>query len=101
MKSQATYPKVRAVEPLADKKLLVRFETGDVRVYDCHPLLNEAAFRALADEGFFRQVYPDPHGYAVIWSDEVDLAESELWTNGKPAEHPYRGAAVDGGRALR
>jgi hypothetical protein len=86
MKSQATYPKVRAVEPLPNKKLLVRFETGDVRVYDCQPLLNEEAFRPLADDTFFRQVHPDPHGYAVIWSDELDLAESELWINGKPAE---------------
>jgi hypothetical protein len=97
MKSQVTYPKVRAVEPLPDKKLLIRFETGEVRLYDCQPLLNEEAFRPLADDSFFRRVYPDPHGYAVIWSDDVDLAESELWTNGKPAEQ--NGCTEPGGSA--
>ena len=97
MKTQATYRRVRAVEPLPDKKLLVRFETGDVRVYDCQPHLKEEVFRPLADDSFFRQVYSDPHGYAVIWSDEVDLAESELWINGKPAEQ--NGCTEPGGSA--
>ncbi len=86
MKSETTYPRVRTVEPLPEKKLLVTFETGEVRVYDCQPLLSEEAFRPLANENFFRQVHSDPHGYAVIWSEEIDLAESELWINGKPAE---------------
>jgi hypothetical protein len=22
-----------------------------------------------------------------VWNDEIDLAEAELWLNGKPAEH--------------
>jgi hypothetical protein len=86
METQVTYPRVRAVKALPNKKLLVTFATGDVRVYDCKPLLKEEVFRELADEQFFQRARPDPHGYAVIWSDEVDLAESELWINGNPAE---------------
>ncbi len=66
--------------------MLVTFENGAVRLYDCRPLLAEAVFRPLADDAFFQHVRPDPHGYAVLWSDEIDLAESELWLNGKPAE---------------
>ncbi len=33
-------------------------------------------------------------GYAVIWNDEIYLAESELWLNGTPAEP---GASSNGG----
>jgi hypothetical protein len=86
MKTELTYPRVQAVQPLPGKKLLITFSTGDARIYDCGPLLKEEAFRALADDGFFQKVRSDPHGYAVIWSDDVDLAESELWIHGKPAQ---------------
>lgn len=91
MQTEVTYPLVRAVRPLPGKKLFVTFSTGEARIYDCQPLLAEEAFRALADETLFQQVRPDRHGYAVIWSDEIDLAESEIWINGQPAE-PNTGA---------
>jgi hypothetical protein len=105
MKTEVSYPLVRTVRPLPDKRLFVTFETGEARIYDCRPLLKEDAFRALADEALFRKVRPDPHGYAVIWSDEIDLAESEIWVNGQPAEPsdpPNDGpaASVDNSDAL-
>ena len=86
MKTALTYPRVQSVRPLRGRKLLVTFSTGEARIYDCEPLLREEAFQPLADEAVFRQVRPDPHGYAVIWSDEIDLAESEIWLNGEPTD---------------
>ena len=86
MQTQVTYPRVQAVRALPAKKLLVTFSTGETRVYDCQPLLREEAFRPLADEALFQQVRPDQHDYGVIWSEAIDLAESELWTNGTRAE---------------
>ncbi len=86
MKVETTYPTVRAVHPLPDKKLHVNFSTGEVRIYDCRPLLSQQPFRALEDESLFVRVHADPQGYAVIWNDEIDLAESELWLHGTPAE---------------
>ncbi len=41
------YPKVESVSPLPGKKLRVVFRGGDVRVYDCNPLLGEPAFAPL------------------------------------------------------
>jgi len=26
--------------------------------------------------------HADPHGYAVVWNDDIDLAESEIWLKG-------------------
>ena len=80
------YPKVKSVQALPSKRLRVTFENDEVRVYDCTPLLHEPAFRFLQNDAFFRNVCPDPHGYGVAWSDEVDLAESELWLHGTPEQ---------------
>lgn len=80
----ATYPKVKSVTPLSGKQLLVTFTTGDTRIYDCAPLLKEFAFVPLKDDAFFRNVHVDQTGYGVVWNDNVDLSESELWINGKP-----------------
>lgn len=68
------------------KTLLVRFENGVQKLYDCTPLIQTEVFRPLRDEVIFRCVHADPHGYGVIWNDEIDLAESELWINGRTTE---------------
>lgn len=77
------YPKVKSVSPLPGKRLHITFVNGDVRVYDCELLASDPAFRLLSDEGLFRSVQADPHGYGVVWSDSLDLSESELWLNGE------------------
>ena len=77
-------PKVAEVKPLDGKKLLVSFQTGEMKVYDCSSLLNFPAFSSLNNEGFFRTVRCDPGGYGVSWNEEVDISETELWLHGKP-----------------
>ena len=77
-----SYPKVAAVQPLPGRRLRVRFSNGRSSVYDCSSLLADSAFCRLADEAFFRNVHADPHGFGVVWNDEVDLSESELWIHG-------------------
>ena len=89
MTSIGTYPRIRSVEPKCDKSLLVTFDNGEQRMYDCTPLLDSEVFRPLQDEAFFRCAHVDSHGYGVVWSDEIDLAESEIWLNGCPAEQGH------------
>jgi len=81
-----TYPKVESVAVLAGMRLRITFVNGEVRVYDCSPLLAEEPFAPLANTAFFRQARADAHGYGVVWSDSIDLSESELWLNSVPAE---------------
>ena len=76
------FPKIEAVAPLPDKKLLVRFVGGNSKVYDCGPLVDQEPFSALKNESFFGQVKVDVGGYGISWSDSIDLSESELWLNG-------------------
>ncbi|MBP8127984.1 MAG: DUF2442 domain-containing protein [Candidatus Hydrogenedentes bacterium] len=62
--------------------MAVTFADGTRKTYDCTPLLTEGVFAPLKDDAFFRCVEADPHGYGVVWSADIDLAESELWIHG-------------------
>lgn len=77
-----SYPKVKSVKALNGKRVLVVF-TNDVRkIYDCSPLLAEETYSILAFDPIFENVKADQGGCGISWTDEIDLAESELWING-------------------
>lgn len=78
-----TYPKVKNAYALCGKRLVVVFDNGETKIYDCSRLVEDDAFALLKNETMFRSVRVDPFGYGVIWNDEMDLAESELWINGQ------------------
>ncbi len=96
---QTTFPRLKAVEPLAEKRLRVTFVNETIKIYDCKPLIEKEPFQRLGDEAFFRCVHVEPHGYAVVWDDQVDLAESELWLHGQTPntrlQRSARGAAAE------
>lgn len=76
------YPKVLSIQPLDDKKVLVKFVNGIEKIYDCKPLIEKfEPFKSLENEIFFNQVKVDMGGYGISWDDKVDLSEYELWTN--------------------
>lgn len=79
------YPKILSVNPLPDYELEVRFENGIVKIYDCKQLFDQEVFIPLKNEYLFKNVKVDNGGYGIIWNDDLDLAESELWVNGKEA----------------
>ena len=75
-------PKILSVQPLEDKKLLVKFDNGIEKIYDCKPLIKKfEPFKALENDVLFRQVKVDSGGYGISWNDNVDLSEHELWIN--------------------
>ena len=80
------YPKILDVKPKKGKRLLVTFNNGIKKIYDCSSLIDDDIFKPLMNDGLFNSVQADKHGYGVIWTDELDLSESELWINGLPAD---------------
>jgi hypothetical protein len=75
-------PKIASVQPLENKNLLIKFVHGIEKIYDCKPLIEKIQpFKALENEGFFKQVKVDAGGYGISWDDNLDLSEYELWTN--------------------
>lgn len=88
MNAHKTYPKIAEVTPRPGKRLWVRFRNGAARLYDCTPLLRNPVFHPLRDEALFKTARADAHGYGVVWTNELDLAESEIWLHGRPAAVP-------------
>lgn len=79
------FHKVKEVTAISPYRLLVRFTTGEQKLYNVEPLFGKwEAFRTLADvKGLFEQVKVEAGGYAVAWNDEIDLSCNELWNNGE------------------
>ncbi len=73
--------KVSGVRPLDNHKLWVRFNTGEVKVFDFTPLLSKPAFAPLADIKTFNEVYID-YGMTVWNNGEIDIAPEFLYEQG-------------------
>ena len=73
---------------------MVTFSTGEKKNYDCAPLLKKEAFFDLKNDAVFYSVHKGAGGYGVVWNDEIDLSESELWLHGKPTKKPPLGRAL-------
>jgi len=84
--SAMDYPQITAVAALAEARLRVTFTDGSTKIYDCSALLREPAFAPLRDQALFGRAHVGPGGYGVVWNDEIDLSESELWLNGVDAD---------------
>ena len=78
-------PRIESVTPAGASELLVRFQNGVTKKYDCTPLLARPEFHLLKTPALFRAVRVDAGGYGVSWNDDLDLSEYELWTNGRVA----------------
>ncbi|OQY58677.1 MAG: hypothetical protein B6245_10680 [Desulfobacteraceae bacterium 4572_88] len=79
------YPTIKSVSVIGRHTLLVSFSNDEKRKYDVSPLLDREMFSALRNPAFFRNVRVDVSGYALIWDEDTDISEYELWTNGIPA----------------
>lgn len=73
--------KVWGVRPLEDYKLWLRFSTGEAKIFDFKPLLDQPAFTPLVDKAVFNAVYID---YGVtVWNDgDIDIAPELLYEKG-------------------
>ena len=77
--------KVSGVRPLEDHRLWVRFNTGEAKVFDFKPLLNQPGFAPLADIDTFKGVYID-YGVAVWCDGQIDIAPEALYAEGVTVE---------------
>ncbi len=87
-----TLPKILTIRPLDQKKLLVTFDNGIKKIYDCKQLLKLEMFQVLQNDAFFKSVTVDAGGYGISWNDAVDLSEYELWVNGVESDSPVNSA---------
>ncbi len=73
--------KVTGVKVLDGYNLLVRFNDGQSKVFDCRSLLDEEVFQPLKDIEVFKTVYID---YGVLtWCDgDIDISPDYVYKHG-------------------
>ena len=69
---------VVSVRPLENHKLWLRFSTGETKIFDFSPLLDNTVFTALKDHASFMSVYID-YGVTVWNNGDIDIAPEYLY----------------------
>ena len=72
-------PRLIDVAPLAAMKLRLRYETGEIRIFDVTPYAEGAWFGELRDEAYFKTVRLLPGGFGVECANGQDIAPHELY----------------------
>ena len=76
-------PKIVDADARKPFSLVVLFDNGIKKEYDCSSLFSRAEFKMISDRTFFKSAHVDCGGYGISWNDEIDISEYELWENGK------------------
>ncbi len=74
--------RIVSAKAIDDRTLMVKFTNLEVKKYDISKLLKNPMFATLRNPGFFRSFAIESGGYALVWNEEIDISEYELWQNG-------------------
>ena len=80
------YPKIRDAKVVDEYTLLVYFSNQQTRKYNIKKLLEKPMFFPLKNHAFFKNFQIEPSGSAIVWNEEIDLSEYEIWINGTTEE---------------
>jgi len=68
---------VVAVTPKESFKLELKFNTGEIRLFDAAPYLEKGVFKKLKDEALFKQAYVAFD--TVCWPGNLDISPETLY----------------------
>jgi len=77
------HPKIKSAKAIDDHTLEIEFDNNQKKKYDASPLFEQDLFSPLKNQALFRAVKVDSGGYAVLWNEDIDISEYELWTHGQ------------------
>jgi len=72
-------PRIIKVNPMDMYKLKLRYETGEVKVFDVAPYITGAWFGELADASYFKSARIVNNGEGIEWPNGQDIAPHELY----------------------
>jgi hypothetical protein len=75
-------PRICKAKAIDDHTLMIEFTNQEVKQYDVRHLLENPMFAPLRQPGFLKNCKVEPGGYGIVWNEEIDLSEYELWKNG-------------------
>ncbi|MFM6825456.1 MAG: DUF2442 domain-containing protein [Dolichospermum sp.] len=74
--------RIISAQAIDDLILVVKFTNNEIRKYDISKLLDIPMFFPLKNPAFFRNFMIAPSGYGLVWNEDIDISEYELWQNG-------------------
>ncbi|XHR81485.1 MAG: DUF2442 domain-containing protein [Gloeotrichia echinulata GP01] len=75
-------PGICQAKAINDHTLVIEFTNQEVKKYDITHLLENPMFAPLRQRAFFHNFKVEPGGYGIVWNEDIDLSEYELWKNG-------------------
>jgi len=73
--------KIIDVQALENYHLLVTFNNQITKKYNMSQLFDLEIFKPLKNIDLFTQA--KAQSYGIVWNEEIDIAEYELWINGQ------------------
>lgn len=74
------------VQPMKNYLLLVRFDNGEEKIFNCLPLLEDKIFSDLINLDYFATVHIDDMGL-VCWDDSTDINPEVLYEDSENIEN--------------
>jgi len=78
-----SHPKVKSAQAVDERTLVIEFDNKQKKKYDITPLLEREIFIPLKNSALFKAVQVEQGGYAVVWDENIDISEYELWSHGQ------------------
>ena len=75
-------PKILSAQAIDDRTLLIEFSQSEFKKYDISQLLSKEMFAPLQNPSFFKSFKIEAGGYGLVWNEDIDISEYELWKNG-------------------
>ena len=75
-------PRIHKAQAIDDTTLIVEFDNQEIKKYDIRQLLKYPMFSPLRKPEFFKNFKIAQGGYAIVWNEDIDVSEYELWKNG-------------------
>jgi len=72
-------PKIVEIEPLANYKLKLSYETGEIKLFDVLPYMAGAWYEELYNSNYFNTVHLVSNGQGIEWANGQDIAPHELY----------------------
>jgi len=77
------YPRIKSALAIDNHTLMIEFDNNEKKKYDVAPLLSRDMFSPLKTPTLFKTVKVEQGGYAVVWNEDIDISEYELWNHGQ------------------
>ncbi|MDK2409076.1 DUF2442 domain-containing protein [Aphanizomenon sp. PH219] len=74
--------RIVSAQAIDDHNLIIKFTNNELKKYDISKLLDNPMFSPLKNPALFRNFIIDSGGYALVWNEDIDISEYELWQNG-------------------